>query len=244
MHNNLEYPLVSVVLPAYNAQEYILEAVESILEQTFSDFELIIINDGSVDETFNILETIKAKDPRVRVYHRENQGLVKSLNFAINESRGKYIARMDADDISLPTRLEKQVDVLELNRNIDVVGCDYFTIDSRGYRKKLVELPKSSSDILLALTYSVPVAHPSVMIRKEIFERYLYQESYVEDYLLWANIFAVDNFYNLEEPLFEYRHNYGSSFSDTKRLRMMKEEASVSKNYIEKNFIRDLCGYS
>src|SRR5258708_3751905 len=115
-------PAVSVVMPAYNSEPHIAEAIESILAQTFTDFEFIIINDGSTDGTRSILHAFAAGDSRISIYEHANSGLVVSLNRGCQMARGKYIARMDADDVSLPTRLAKQFNYLERNSEVGIIG--------------------------------------------------------------------------------------------------------------------------
>ena len=110
-------------MPVYNGEKYLQEAIESILNQTFKDFEFIIINDGSTDKTLEIIKSFT--DPRIKLITQENRGIIYSLNKGITESRGKYIARMDADDISLPERLEKEYRFLEQNPNYGIVGTTF-----------------------------------------------------------------------------------------------------------------------
>lgn len=123
-------PKISVVMSVYNGERYLGEAVESIFNQTFSDFEFIIINDGSTDRTPEILTEID--DPRAKVINQPNRGLTASLNRAIRLAKGEYIARMDADDISEPTRLERQVEVLDRDPDVVLVACWYEVIDEKG----------------------------------------------------------------------------------------------------------------
>lgn len=137
-------PQVSVLMSVYDGQRYLKEAVESILSQSFRDFEFIIVNDGSTDRTLEILEHYGQKDGRIRIINNEtNIGLTRSLNKAIGLAQGDYIARMDADDISEPERLQKQVELLKSDGRIGCVGCDVFVIDEEGRMIKTVVLPKS-----------------------------------------------------------------------------------------------------
>jgi glycosyltransferase involved in cell wall biosynthesis len=228
-------PLISVVMSVYNAQKYLKYSIESILNQTYQNFEFIIINDGSTDRSLEIIEKYKLEDKRIVLISRENRGLIASLNEGIAISKGKYIARMDSDDISLPDRLKEQVEFMEKNEDIDVVGCYFQLIDktSKVIDDKKVSLSKE--EILMNLCYTVPFAHPSVMIRKEIFKKFQYENSAVEDYLLWTKIFNGNNFANLDKILFQYRYHYGESFSDSKRMKMLTEEQEISKKFIIKN---------
>src|SRR5215831_13102998 len=117
-----DLPCVSVVLPVYNGEKYLAEALDSILQQTFNDYELIVIDDGSTDRSSAIIESYVKKDRRVIVHRQDNCGLIMSLNQGSSLARGKYIARMDADDVSLPQRLEKQLDYLEQRPDIGLLG--------------------------------------------------------------------------------------------------------------------------
>jgi glycosyltransferase involved in cell wall biosynthesis len=232
-------PIVSVIMPVYNAEKYLNEAIESILNQTFKDFEFIIVNDGSTDNSLNIIEKYKNQDDRIKVINRENRGLIYSLNEAIMKSSGIYIARMDSDDISLPTRFEEQVNILEQNKEVEVVGCHYNIIDNSGNIRKQHRVPLSTEDIFFNLFYSTPFAHPSVMIKKEILINNLYSDnietSAVEDYELWTRIYNKNNFFNIDKCLFSYRI-YGESFSDTKKKKMYKSGMIVSKHFFKKNY--------
>lgn len=228
--------LLSVVMPVYNAERFLDEAIESILNQTYQNFEFIIINDGSKDRSLEIIEKYKAKDERIVLISRENKGLVVSLNEGIEKSKGQYIARMDSDDISLLNRFEEQINLLIQNTYIDIVGCNYQLIDENSKIKgDIVKVPISNEDILLSLCYTVPFAHPSVMIRKSVFEQVKYEDNPTEDYLLWTQIYNGENFANIEKPLLHYRHQYGESFSDSKRLKMLNAEKIIARNFILKN---------
>lgn len=139
-------PKVSVVMSVYNGEKYLPETIDSILNQTFKDFEFIIINDGSTDKTAKILTSYD--DPRIRIFNQENMGLTKSLNRAISLAKGEYIARMDADDISYPERLKKQVDYLNKNPDIGLVGSKYIRIDKRGRKIDEINVPIGTDNIL------------------------------------------------------------------------------------------------
>lgn len=182
-------PKVSVVMSVYNGEAYLREAVKSILNQTFSDFEFIIINDGSTDRTPEILETIK--DPRVRVINQPNRGLTVSLNRGIRLAQGEYIARMDADDISEPERLERQVEIIDRNPNIALVGCWYKVVDEQGKVLAHRKLPIDSDKLAKELVHRNILCHGSVLIRKDAVEAVgLYNESlrYAQDYELWLRM--------------------------------------------------------
>jgi len=205
-----EIPIISVIMPVYNAEEYLDEAIQSILNQTYNDFEFIIINDGSTDKSLEIIEKYKKQDERIVVITRENKGLVVSLNEGIEKAKGKYIARMDADDISLPTRFEKQIEFMQ-NKNLDICGSHFFIVNEQSrYLSARVVSCKIDFNYMI-LSRSVPFAHGSVMIKKDFllehelaYGKTVYNKA--EDYALWiefANNHAKIS--NVDEFLFKYR---------------------------------------
>ncbi len=212
-------PKISVILPVYNAEKYLREAIDSILTQTFTDFELLLINDGSTDGSEAII--LFYTDSRV-VYVKNdvNRGLIFSLNKGIDIAKGEYIARMDADDISMPMRLEKQLSYLE-NNAVDMLATTIKVIDKDGaplpYWKQDVE-NITTSQIRSFLPKNNCIAHPTVMGKASLFKKYRYQpdvtgeykyvhnQKYSEDYDLWLRLLAngllIDK---LPEPLLFYR---------------------------------------
>ncbi len=202
--------LVSVVLPVFNAQEYLREAIQSILDQTFTNFEFIIIDDGSMDNSLLIIKEFMKIDKRIILISRENKGIVYTLNEGISIAKAKYIARMDADDISIPNRLEKQIELME-NRSLDVCGCHYFVMDEQMNLNGLNLTPLSHEICVISLAFKVPFAHPSVMIKKEFLMRHglLYGQSeykIAEDFDLWLRMYEKGaKFGNVNDVLFKYR---------------------------------------
>ena len=198
-------PTVSVLLPVYNAQDYLRESIDSILNQSFTDFELIIMNDGSTDGSKEIIDSYS--DSRIKVVHQENAGLPVTLNRAIALAKGQYLARQDADDVSLPERLERQVDLMR--QGIDICGCDFDIIDATGQLTQKIIVPHTDQMMIITLACTVPFAHGSVMLRKSFLEKHslYYDESVVtEDYDLWCRIFQTGGvFGNVPESLFHYR---------------------------------------
>lgn len=198
-------PRVSVILPAYNAERFIGEAIDSILAQTYRDFELIIINDGSTDLTPDIIRQYAKKDKRIRFFNnRKNRGLIYVLNMGLRKVRGEYIARMDADDVSMPTRFEKQVAYLDANPDVGVLGTliEVFGLYmGHGIQKPVVELSDLITD-----NY---VAHPTVMIRASVMRKHGFQYNpeykHVEDYELWMRMVQVTKIHNITEVLLRYR---------------------------------------
>ena len=157
-------PRISVLMPAYNSEQYVAESIESILNQTFTDFEFIIINDGSTDNTAKIIDEYAKRDERIKfVNNSKNKGLIGVLNEGLNLARGEYIARMDSDDISLPTRFERQIAYMELHPKCGVLGTWFQMF---GNASNIVRHPKRIN--LLNLLRDQHVGHPTVMIRKSV----------------------------------------------------------------------------
>jgi len=206
-------PTVSILMPVYNGDRYLRAAVDSILAQTMTDFELIVIDDASSDGSQTILNSYA--DPRLRVIrHSRNKGIVEALNNGLSQVRGRYIARMDADDISYPCRLEKQVAFLEKHPEIGVVGS---WIQGFGdvRRQYIHRYPVSDKEIQASLLFESPFAHPSVMIRRAIMENlerpYSSEFPYVEDWELWSRLSKSGGGANIPTPLIQYRIHAKSS---------------------------------
>jgi len=202
----IEAPLVSVVMSVYNSEKHLKEAVNSILNQSFTNFEFIIINDGSNDNCFDILLEYQKNSNRVLIIDQENIGLTKSLNRGIQLARGKYIARQDADDRSFPERLEKQAQFLEANPDYCLIGADYKIIDENSniIGKPEIPVPIDDHEIKAAINKYNPFIHSLVMFRNNTSETsYLYDTSYKysQDYELWLRILGHHNAYNLPEVL-------------------------------------------
>ncbi len=218
-------PVVSIVMPAYNAEKYLREAIESILSQTFTDFEFIIINDGSTDRTKEII--LSYDDPRiVYIENEKNSGICVTLNKGLDVARGKYIARMDSDDISLPERLTAQVEYLDKHNGIGIIGSDIIVfgegIDARIFNQVYDENLCSAG-----LLFNPCFAHPSVMWRKNLMEEYnlRYEDQYrgLEDLRMWWRFAKITNLANISEPLLKYRHHPSQ---ETKKLDEKKIEIS------------------
>jgi len=206
-------PLVSIVMSAYNALSFVCEAIESILNQTFRDFEFLIVNDGSTDGTEAVLARYEKLDKRIRVLSQENRGLISSLNRGCGMARGRYIARMDADDISLPTRLEKQVQHMERHSEIGVLGTWVGVICEKGTLLRTWEVPASPMILMWSLLFRSGLVHPSVIMRRDIITSlgfYRSEALHVEDYDLWARASNVTLLRNLPEILYLYRIWEGS----------------------------------
>jgi len=222
----MQKPLVSVLLPVYNCENYILEAVESILQQTYSHFELLIIDDCSTDATVEKIKTLT--DQRIQLIEKpKNSGITNSLNFGLTIAKGKYIARMDGDDISLPLRFEKQVAFLEANENVIVCATNYQILDT----DILVKNPEENEFIKIDLLSDSCIAHPTVMLRKSILytNNIFYQNEFepAEDYDLWVRLLDYGLLHNLQENLLFYR-NHNNQVSFTKK-EIQSQKANLSR---------------
>lgn len=235
MDTNVKKPEVSVVMAVYNGEKYLREAIGSILSQTFSDFEFIIIDDGSTDKTAEIIQS--SKDPRiVYVSNDTNKGLSYSLNRGLDLAKGEFVARMDADDMSLPERLERQVDFMKQHPDIAVCGSFVKTFGEN--RKEFVHTYwTSSEDLRASLLWNTSLAHPSVIMRISALNvhhlHYDENDLHFEDYALWVKMAKYANIANLPEVLLLYRmHTKSVSSSNTSR---QKEGASsVRRVQLEK----------
>lgn len=199
-------PRVNVVMSVFNDERYVGEAVDSILNQTFRDFEFIIINDGSTDRTREILSSYR--DHRIHLFDQENMGLTKSLNRGLSLARSEYIARMDGDDISDSTRLEKEVRFLDQNRDVGLVGTFAYRIDEQGKRISLYTYKTTNEEIRKNIWVDCPFCHSSVMFRKACIDTvgpYREKVGPTEDYDLWFRITERFDTANIPEPLHAFR---------------------------------------
>ena len=200
-------PYITVLMSVYNGSKYLKEAIDSILNQTFRDFEFLIIDDGSNDIiTINILKNIN--DERVRILTNDhNLGLVGSLNKGVMFAKGIYIARMDADDVCDPTRLAKQMEFLEAHPEVGLIGSSANQIDSRGRVIGHQIMPVSDLEMRWSAMFSNPLLHPSVMVRRNLFDQFQYDANYfpAEDYDLWTRMMTVTQMVNIDERLLNIR---------------------------------------
>jgi len=206
-------PLVSVLLPVYNGAEYLAASIESILSQTYRNLELIIVDDGSEDNSAEIIR--RFHDPRIRPYHQENQGLARTLNRAILMAEGEFIARQDQDDLSLPQRLEKQIMFFETHPHHGMVGgwAEIWVGNTRSER--IHRHPADNHYLQFDLLFDNPFVHSSMMLRKSVFETVgLYSTDKArqppEDYELWSRVARQFAIANIPEVLLVYREVLGS----------------------------------
>jgi hypothetical protein len=202
----VKQPTVTVLLPAYNAETWLREAVDSVLHQSFADFELLIIDDGSTDRTERLLG--EYSDSRIRVVrHERNRGLIPSLNHGFELARGRLVARMDADDVAQRRRLGLQVAFMDANPEVGICGT-WFRL-RRGWRRITVRPPTNHDEIAARLFFRSAFGHPTVMLRREFLEktglRYDPQALHAEDYDLWVRARGLTRLANLAQALLDYR---------------------------------------
>lgn len=209
-------PLVTVLMPCYNAMPYLPEALESIMQQTYTNLEILCINDGSSDETPEVLERYAAQDKRIRVVHNDtNLKLIATLNKGIALAKGEYIARMDADDVAFAERIEEQVNQC-LTNDFDFIGSNVLQIDHKGVALKEVFIKAvSNHEIAFSSYFFTPFIHPSVLGKRALFKKLNYAvDPYVlhtEDYEYWTRL--VQENYKLSnnaKPLLRLRNNPSS----------------------------------
>jgi glycosyltransferase involved in cell wall biosynthesis len=200
-------PLVSIILPVYNAEKFLAESIRSILNQTYSNIELIILNDGSTDSSTIIVKSFT--DQRIRYYEHANMGLANTLNKGIALANGKYIARQDNDDISYPTRLELQVAFMEKNPEYALLGTHARIVDENGNDTGRRHLhPTKSSHLTFDLIFDNPFVHSSVLLNKELLSNvgtYDPSSDFFEDHHLWSSISRKYKVANLPVLLLDYR---------------------------------------
>lgn len=237
------YPLVSVIIPAYNAEHYVESAVRSIMEQTYTNLEILCCDDCSTDKTFSILKKLAAEDSRIKILRNEtNLGVVGTLNKLVSETSGTYIARMDADDICLTDRIARQIAFLQQNPQIDFCGCNAFHINDDGKTIGKTTLPESYDDVRFFLPYYSTFYHPAIFARAEVLKQNAYDKDFLhaEDYELWCRLIFAKGMKgaNLKERLLKYRINLqGVSKQNTEK--QMENSARIFDRYgiVEKSFL-------
>ena len=207
-----DLPTFSVLMPVFNAANYLTEAVESIRAQTFGDFELIAVDDGSTDRSLQILQRLAKEDARIRIVSRPNTGIVGALNDGLAATRGEFVARMDADDIALPTRFEKQLAALRLDPGCVALGSAIWFTDPAGRPLKAYRPPLSHTSIEeeLARGNGGALIHPTVIFRREALLQcggYRAQYNYIEDLDLYVRLLDMGRLANLPDILLRYRQH-------------------------------------
>jgi glycosyltransferase involved in cell wall biosynthesis len=228
-------PTASVVLPAYNSERFLREALDSVLAQSFRDFELIVIDDCSRDGTWNIIQEYAARDPRdVPLRNERNLNLARSLNRGIAAARGRYIVRMDHDDISVPHRLEAQIAFLEAHPEVGIVGSTMEIMDEAGRRTGMRRYNLTDDAIRRKIFIYSPFCHPATAMRKDVLDEvgpYDHAFNPAEDYELYFRIGMRSRFANLEEPLLRYRVVAGTSMTTSATRRLEAKTIEVRRKY-------------
>ncbi len=202
-------PKVSVIMPVYNNEKFLFHSINSILNQTFDDFEFIIIDDGSTDHSLEIINSFK--DKRIKIItNKNNLGISKSLNLGLEHSLGKYIARMDGDDVSVKNRLEQQIYFMERNKDISICGCNMYIINKEEYTVHKTNYCLIDSEIKTDIFFGkTPFAHPTIMCRSSFINdynvRYNVKAFYAEDLDLYCRCCNIAKYANLDDELHYYR---------------------------------------
>lgn len=227
-------PLVTVLMTVYNGGKYLKSSVQSVLNQTFRDFEFLIVNDCSTDDSVKIIESFN--DKSVIIHHNEkNIGQTKSLNVGLKLARGKYVARMDADDMAFPLWLEKSVDYIEKHPAYAAVGSAAMVIDGNGKKKEIRRSPISLYEIIFRIFYAPPINHVSVLLNKElILQNGGYNEDFkiTQDYELWSSL--IRNGYklmNIPDILVAYRvHSSSIGFMEANKKGIEEKSETIFRN--------------
>jgi len=222
--------MISIIMPVYNGEKFLTQSIDSILNSSFKNFELIVVNDGSTDSSESIVKSYK--DKRIKIFYKENSGIGESLNFGIEKSAFEIIARMDSDDIMLPDRLEKQLTFFKKNE-IEVLGSNAFIIDKDGKPITETKMPLNHSQIKKSLeSFESPIIHPSVMIKKSaVISVNGYRPIHPEDYDLWLRLLSNNRFANIEDKLIHLR-KHDSNISIVKNVESMNTKyKSLGKYY-------------
>ena len=214
-------PRLSVIMSVYNMADSVARGVESILNQTFHDYEFIIIDDGSTDDTLKILHEYENSDSRIRLFSfHSNVGLPRALNYGIKQARSDIIVRMDADDFAFPHRLQTQIDFLNKHPDVGVVGANFVRFYMDTQEEASFVLPETDEEISRALSFRNAMCHPCVAIRKKCFGRYgYYDEKFIrmQDYELWMRWRGRVQFYNIQQPLMRL-YSYKQGWEARKRV--------------------------
>ena len=231
MSNNVK---ISVIMSVYNGEDYISEAIDSVLGQTFTDFELIVINDCSTDKTGEILERYEALDSRVRVYTNEtNLRLPSSLNKALSLATGKYVARMDADDICLPDRFEKQYAFMEKNPDVSLSSCRFMTLKNGVISSGGCGGRSDNESIKALLLVTNPILHPGIIAKAEVIRELGYDKSFTctEDMELWSRFVTSNRKIEIQPEYLMIYRLHDKQITGTTRQRQRGEVVAVQKHY-------------
>jgi len=224
-------PAISVVMSVYNSSSYLKEAVDSILQQSFNDFEFLITDDCSEDDSRQILKDYLSKDNRITlILNDKNEGLTVNLNRMVTKARGKYIARMDSDDISMPDRFEKEYNFMELNPQVGLLGS-HSRIIKNGSRDKILKRPSEHEEIRSALLFENIITHSSVFLRNSLLKEHVinYDTRFriIQDYELWSRLADITEFRILPDVLVYYR------MTDTNLCAVTAHKQNYRENFLK-----------
>lgn len=200
-------PLISILMPVYNAGDFLVEAIESIRNQTLKDWELIVVDDGSTDKSIEILKKYAEKDSRIKVFKfKKNKGLAFALNYGLNKVHGKYLARMDADDISYPKRLETQLRYLIRNPKVVAVGSQVKLINEKGNFIGYKKFPTDPKKIYQMMGMMMSIQHPTLLTYTKLIKKCGYaNHTTAEDVSMFFKLMQFGEFLNTKEVLLKYR---------------------------------------
>ncbi len=231
-------------MSVYNGEEFLRDSILSILDQSYKDFEFIIVDDASTDNSFKIIQDFQKNDSRIKIIDNKfNLGLTKSLNKGISEAKGKYLARLDSGDLSLPERFKKQVHFLDQNGDVGLIGSWMYIINTKGETIKEVKYPTDDKKIKKNLINYNPFAHSSIMFRKEIASKVdFYDENYkyTQDYNFYFKLFPYTQFANLPVFLVKYRH-MPNSITSTKNKQQMFFANKARRYAIQQGYYSKFC---
>ncbi len=206
-------PIITVLMPVWNGELHLREAVDSILNQTFGNFEFLILDDGSTDSTPAILAEYAERDSRIRIIPLDHQGIVIALNRGVEEARAEWIARMDCDDIARPERLECQWAVIQKDPNAVLCHTQIHIFGDASYVTPTGRFIRSEAMTMLRLCYRCPIYHPTVMFRKDAFlavSGYLAEERHAEDFSLWGRLIGMGVIVGVPQPMLDFRVHQSS----------------------------------
>lgn len=229
-------PLVSVIVTCFNSERFIEQAINSILSQSYPNFELIIFDDCSNDSTYEILKNFSTQDKRIKIFRNtSNLGIAKTKNLALQHTNGKYIALMDHDDVSHEDRLKLEVEFLEQNKDYAAIGTQIQVIDENNQIIYTRQYPTTHNNVLDLITVSSPICNPSALIRTEHFKRvgFKYDEMSpgTEDYDLWFRLASKYKLVNLDKTLFSYRLSTNQETSKNSK-KLLKQSLAIQRRWI------------
>lgn len=227
----MNYPLVTVFIPVYNSEEYLQESLKSITSQTYKNMEILLVDDGSTDSSIDIINSFE--DSRIKLIENPgNKGIPYTRNVGLREAKGKYMAIMDSDDISMPNRIQEQVDYLETHPSIDALGTFYIKFDQKNEKKITTEFI-SSEDVKASLLFHTPISNPSSIVRLESIKEIglMYNPDFFvsQDYGFWAELSKAGKLEILPKYLLKYRTGHENITKVSKRDKLLKRKGIIKR---------------